>query len=114
MLQKWKSASRGSPIGQKHSGAPFPDRAAVKAGWRWILGIRFGNSAGLGFVCPVERRMGEGLDGRLRRCVLPMTAFFEIPRTLPMCAVVCPAVHNRFSSAIRSSVQVMFVPNVFL
>ena len=58
--------------------------------------------------------MGEALVGNLTRCALPMTAFFEIPRTLPMCEVVCPEVHNRFSSAIRSSVQVMFVPNVFL
>jgi hypothetical protein len=60
----------------------------LKTGWRWILGSRFGNRTGFAFLGSDEWRMGEGLGGSLIRCALPMTAFFETPRIVPMCEVL--------------------------
>ncbi len=112
--QKWQSVSPGSPIGQRQDGAPLLRRVGLKAGRGWILRTGFGSGARFGFLGADEWRMGEGLAGSLRRCALPMTAFLETPRIVPICEVLCPAIHSRFRSAIFASVQAIFAPPVFL
>ncbi len=52
------------------------------------MGTRFGNGARFGFLGADEWRMGDGLAGSLIRCALPMTAFFETPRIVPICEVL--------------------------
>jgi hypothetical protein len=71
-------------MGQRQDDAPPCARAARMIGLAGILGTRFGTGAALGALGVAERRIGEGRGGSFRRWALPITAFFETPRTLPM------------------------------